>query len=537
MRSPLLRLLPILCLGFPTAAPVAAQDGGSRQLQREEAEDYYGKWLDEDVVYIITSDERAVFESLTTPEEREQFIEQFWIRRDPDLTTSANEFKEEHYRRLAYANERFKSGIPGWKTDRGRIYIIHGPPVEIASHRMGQAYDRPSHEGGGHTRTYPFEVWRYRHIEGIGTDVEIEFVDPGGSGEFRLALTPWEKDALLLIPGAGLTIAEELGYAAREDHPYFKPYSADRYVGMHTRAQDDPFIRYETLIALQRPLPVKYRDLKELVDVNITYEGLTFETRDDYFQLGRDRVLTSVSFEIDNRQLSFPEEGGNHVARVAVYGLVTSLTGRVVTEFEDDLVVSFQPQALTGGLRGRSVYQKVLPLDRRMRYRLDLVVKDLHSGKVGLTRIGLIPPAFEEERLSASSLILADSLARLEDVPRAEEMFVIGDIKVRPNLRKVFQSEDSGWVYLHVYNAQLDQAILEPSLTVTYRVTRDGRRVSEFVDRGGESIQYYSGQRIVLINRLPIADLGGGKYRLEVVVEDRLSRETLTLTEMFEVRG
>jgi GWxTD domain-containing protein len=527
----------MLILGPAFPAPGTAQDERSRRLQMEEAEDYYRKWLDEDVVYIITPDERAVFRNLTTPEEREQFIEQFWVRRDPDLTTAHNEFKEEHYRRIAYANERFKSGIPGWKTDRGRIYIIHGPPVEIASHRMGQAYDRPSHEGGGHTRSYPFEVWRYRHIEGVGTDVEIEFVDPGGSGEFRLALTPWEKDALLLIPGSGLTIAEELGDATRADHPYFQPYNIDRYTGMHTRAIDDPFIRYENLIALQRPLPVKYKDLKELVDVNVSYEGLTFETRGDYFQLGRDRVLASVSFEIENQQLSFPEEGGNHVARVAVYGLVTSLTGRVVTEFEDDLVVSFPPRSLTDGLQGRSVYQKVLPLDRNMRYRLDLIVKDLHSAKVGVTRIGLIPPALEEEKLSASSLILADSLTRLEEVPRAEEMFVIGDIKVRPNLRKVFQPDDPGWVYLHVYNARLDQAAFEPSLTVTYRVTRDGRRVSEFVDRGGESIQFFSGQRIVLIGDLPIAQLEAGRYQLEVVVEDRLSSETLTLSEMFEVRG
>jgi GWxTD domain-containing protein len=534
MRTPLFGWFAIFFLAFPAAG--LAQEDSSR-IRAEEAEDYYRKWLDEDVVYIITSEEREVFRTLTTPEEREQFIEQFWIRRDPDLTTSVNEYKEEHYRRIAYANERFKSGIPGWRTDRGRIYIIHGPPVEIASHRMGQAYDRPSHEGGGHTRSYPFEVWRYRHIEGVGTDVEIEFVDPGGSGEFRLALTPWEKDALLLIPGAGLTLAEELGYAAREDHPYFKPYNADRYVGMHTRAIDDPFIRYENLIALQRPLPVKYRDLKELVDVNIAYEGLAFDTRQDYFRLGRDRVLASVSLEVDNRQLSFPEEGAAHVARVAVYGLVTSLTGRVVTEFEDDLVVSFSSRSLTAGLQGRSVYQKVLPLDRAMRYRLDLILKDLHSGRVGVTRIGLIPPALEEEKLSASSLILSDSLTRLEDIPATEEMFVIGDIKVRPNLRKVFGPEDSGWVYLHVYNAQLDQSAFEPSLTVTYRVTRDGRRVSEFVDRGGESIQFFSGQRIVLIGDLPIAELEAGRYRLEVVVEDRLSSETLTLSEMFEVRG
>ena len=149
-------------------------------MKQEEYQDYYKKWLQEDVVYIITDEEIEVFDKLTTADEKEEFIEHFWHRRDPDLRTPSNEYKEEHYRRIAYANERFPSGLPGWKTDRGRTYIIHGPPTQVTSRAGGGFYARPMHEGGGETSTYPFEVWRYGYIEGIGEEVELEFVDAYG---------------------------------------------------------------------------------------------------------------------------------------------------------------------------------------------------------------------------------------------------------------------------------------------------------------------------------------------------------------------
>ena len=181
-----------------------------KQLRKELATPYR-KWLNEDVAYIITDEERSAFMRLQTDEEREQFIENFWLRRDPTPDTVENEFREEHYRRIAYANEHFASGIPGWKTDRGRIYITYGPPDEIDDHSSGGSYERPPEEGGGETSTYPFQQWRYRWIEGVGTNVIIEFVDPTMSGEFHMTMDPSEKDALLYVPNAGLTVLESDG--------------------------------------------------------------------------------------------------------------------------------------------------------------------------------------------------------------------------------------------------------------------------------------------------------------------------------------
>src|SRR5437899_7794384 len=144
---------------------------------KEKLEGTYKKWLDDDVRWIITDEELSAFKKLSNNAERDQFIEQFWLRRDPTPDTAENEYKEEHYRRIQYANEHFAAGMPGWKTDRGRIYIMYGKADSIDSHPMGGPYQRSAEEGGGSTQTFPFEIWRYRYLDGVGQEIEIEFVD------------------------------------------------------------------------------------------------------------------------------------------------------------------------------------------------------------------------------------------------------------------------------------------------------------------------------------------------------------------------
>jgi GWxTD domain-containing protein len=522
----LLILLAVCGIAFSQQIP--------ESLQQEESEDYFKKWLDEDVVYIITEEEREVFENLNTAEEREQFIEQFWFRRDPDPLTSYNEFKEEHYRRIAYANEHFRAGFPGWMTDRGRIYIIHGPPAEIESHASGGSYERPMSEGGGSTSTFPFEIWRYRNIEGIGSDIELEFVDPSLSGEYRLALMPEEKDALLHVPGAGLTIAEQMGVANKADRPYFSPGNRDRYPMMTTTAKDNPFNRYETYTMVQRPVSIKYKDLKEIVEVNISYSELPFEAVEHFFALNQKQVLVPVSIAIENRELSFVEEGGMRVARVAVYGMVTSITNKVIAEFEDDLVTSIPTHSFETGLLRSSIYQKTLLLDQNLRYKLDLVIQDQNSEKTGVLRRAIVPPQWKDEGLVASSLLLSDSLQVLDKIP-ADEMFLIGDVKIRPSMDNVFDSERPVHVYLQVYNAEIDQASLMPSLSIQYEI-RSGREVIWSVsDDRGESIQFFSGQRVVLVQKLDLEGLPEGSYLLRTRIKDRLNTDQIQIDQDFSI--
>ena len=506
----------------------------SEQQRLEESQDYYERWLNQDAVYIIMEEERDVFEKLTTPEEKEQFIEQFWYRRDMNMATKENEFKEEHYRRIAYANENFASGFQGWMSDRGRIYIIHGPPSERETRPSGGTYNRTYQEGGGATVAFPFEKWWYRHIEGLG-DVELEFVDPTFSGEYRLAIRPEEKDALLNVPGAAPTLAEEMGLASRADRPIFNPGNSRNPLYGSTRYRDNPFRRYETYAFIQQPVQIKYKDLKEIVDINITYNDLPFKIRSDYFRLNEQQVLVPITLEFENRELTFKKEGQLRVAKVGIYGIVTSITNRIIQEFEDDVSSAYQPQYLEQGLQMRSMYQKVLSLNNKMRYKIDLVVKDLNSGKVGVIRQAIIPPTYEEKDFSVSSLILAQQISVLREIPKRDEMFVLGDVKVLPNLGKVFRQSNPVGVYFQVYNASLDQTTLKPSLQISYQLLHDGKTVSENLDNTGTSIQYASGQRVVLIGSMPTEDLEPGGYRLRVEVKDRISNQIVSSEDSLQV--
>lgn len=505
-----------------------------RQAVQEETEDYFQKWLNQDVVYIITSEERKVFESLTTPEEKEQFIEQFWFRRDPDPFTSVNEFKEEHYRRIAYANEHFASGIKGWQTDRGKIYIVHGPPDEIETHPSGGPYHRPTSEGGGSTVTFPFELWRYRYIPGIGSDVVLEFVDRTQSGEYRLALTPDEKDVLLHVDGYGLTLAEEMGYSRKEDRLNFSPWNRFTYRGPFTYYRD-PFEQYERFVSIQQPRQIKYEDLKEIVKVNLSYQNLPFRFRQHTLKLNDAQVIVPMSVELENRELTFVEEGGVQLARVGVYGVISNISNRVILEFDDDLVTSLRPDETAQRTTGKSIYQKAVVLDNRGRYKLTLVVKDTNSGKIGTLTQALIPPAWDGNGLKTSSLILSDRMYQLEKLPEQEEMFVLGDFYVRPCLHCVFQAEQLVNVYLQLYDVNLDQTTQEPSLSLHYRIVRDGETLREYNDQEGRSIQYFSPRRVVLAAAFPLKDLEPGRYELQVEVRDNLSDQSVHLSESFEI--
>src|SRR5579863_8479150 len=236
---------------------------------RKEITGPYKKWLDEDVVWIITDEEKQAFRQLSNDEERDNFIEQFWQRRDPTPDTEENEYKEEHYQRIAYANEHFAAGIPGWKSDRGRIYIMYGKADEVESHPSGGSYERPMSEGGGETSTFPFEDWRYRYLEGIGQEIIIEFVDTCMCGEYHMTMDRSKKDALLYTPNAGLTMYEQMGMSSKTAR--FQGNGIER-LGLGPQSSElstKEFDRLDQWAKLQAAPPVKFKDLEEVVNQKI----------------------------------------------------------------------------------------------------------------------------------------------------------------------------------------------------------------------------------------------------------------------------
>src|SRR5436305_6371787 len=440
---PVMLALFVLALAVP--AVFAQQQKPARQTnQKEEIPKVYREWPDKDVAYIITPQERAAYKKLKTNEEREQFIELFWRRRDPDPDTDENEYREEYYERIAYANEHFASGIPGWKTDRGRIYIMYGKPDETESHPSGGAYNRESYEGGGSTSTYPFERWFYRYLPGVGSGIEIEFVDPTGSGEYRIARNPDEKDALLHVPGAGLTLAEQMGLSDKGDR-----IAGVGGIGMqnYTREQDSPFSRLQILTDLQRPPQIRFNDLASAVNTPIIEDHpLNFDLRVDFFRQTDDRVITAFTIQTDNQNLVFKDSGGLQQAQLNIFGKITHVSGRRAGVFEDPVITRATPEELADAKGRKSAYQKAVAL-LPGRYRVDVIVRDVASGATGVRHVGFEVPKYDATKLSTSTLVLAVKLEGLGDKP-AVGMFTIGNVKVIPNVSGTYHKGTRVGIYL-----------------------------------------------------------------------------------------
>src|SRR5580765_3160812 len=499
----------------------------------KELDAQYKQWLNEDVVYIIAPEERTAFLQLSTSEEREQFIEQFWLRRSSNPDLPENDFKEEHYRRIAYANEHYASGIPGWKTDRGRTYIIWGPADEVDSHPTGGTYDRPMDEGGGSTSTYPWEKWRYRYLEGLGNNVELEFVDPSGSGEYHLTMDPSEKDALLHVPGAGLSLMESMGMASKTDR-----FTRSDGTNLPTTLGGQPasmneFNRLELYAKIQQAPAVKFKDLEALVTSRIVRDQVHFAWRTDFLKVTNDTVLVPVTVQVPNSQLSFQSKDGVHSATLNVFGRISTLTGRVVQTFEEAVSRDFPDSLFQQSVKLQSIYQKAVPL-RPGLYRLDLVIKDVHSGNVGVVNSRLQVPRYEDEKLEASSLILADQIEHVPAKQIGAGQFVLGSSKVRPRLEGDFTTTDKLGIYMQVYNLKPDDSTHRSSATFQYTVKKGDQQVMQFKETSGEMKQ--TGDQVTIERLLPLATLAPGKYSLEVLATDSLANQTITRTAEFTVK-
>jgi GWxTD domain-containing protein len=500
---------------------------------------YYDKWLNQDVIYIITDDERAVFSKLTTNEEKEQFIEQFWERRNPNPGKGGNEYREEHYRRIAYANAKFASGIPGWKTDRGRIYIMYGEPTEIEDHAGGGNYQRPFSEGGGSTNTYPFQVWRYRHIDGIGDDILIEFVDQSWTGLYKMTMNPWDKDMLLNVDGAGQTLGERLGLTQRNLRPGLHPgfYSDTRSMSQYgLSSKDMPFERMLQYYNLQRPPVIQHKDLQGIVETHVTYNTLPFRYALNYVRADADRAFVPITIEVENKGLDYvqEQEGAVYKARVGLYGSVTSLAGKIVAEFDDTIASEYRPEVYQQGLRQKSLYQKTLLIPVGLN-KLDLVVKDMNNGNVGTVSTSINVPRQKDGDLAASPLMLARMIEPVKALPDAPQSFVIGDLKVVPNVTGTYKVPDPLNVYFQVYNAGRDEAQSKPKLVTSYTITQDQKMVSQLIDQAGTSVSYASEQRVVMARRLDLGGLQPGHYKLSVVINDLITGQSLSRDAAFEV--
>lgn len=553
---PFAALAAVLAAAFLAAGPgnASARNSGHQKLTRQEKrrekairkemESPYKDFIDGPTGYVITSSEKAAFKKLTTDDEREQFIEAFWQRRNPDPGNPENEYKEEFYRRIAYANEHYASGIPGWRTDRGRIYIMYGPPDEQDNHDSGGTYIANPNElpytgpDSQEMTTYPFEVWHYHYIPGIGENVRLEFVDPTMSGEFHLTMNPCEKDAMAEVPGdmTGCQGGVSIG-------PIFNPNTViapaqGANVMENTSAMPESmeeFTQLDTYSKIFQPPSVKFNDLRALVTHRISEQLLPFKVRTDFIRLTNAEVLVPVTVQVDQRQLEFLNKNGVLHAKMDIFGQLSTLSGRVASTFEKTLVIDVPQDEFTSYVQHKWVYQQIIPL-RPGRYKLSIVLKDDTSGHMGSTSIGELVPEYPDNSLESSSLILADLLQQVPTTEVGTGPFVIGSTKVRPSVGDIFVQTQNPYlgIYMQVYNLGVNPKTHRPNAQIVYDLMKNGKTVFTTTEQAAD-IKNASNQ-VTIEKTLPLKPLPPGDYTMAVKITDAINNKTINKTASFVVQ-
>jgi GWxTD domain-containing protein len=514
----------------------------ARKAVRQELKGAYKTWLEQDVAYIISDEERKAFKNLSNDEEREAFIEQFWLRRNPNPDSPENEFREEHYRRIAYANEHYAAGKPGWKTDRGHIYIAFGKPDSIDSHPSGGSYQRPMDEGGGETSTFPFEEWHYRYLEGVGENIDLEFVDTCMCGDYHFTIDRGEKDALMHVPGMGLTQWEQMGQAKKADR--FKGGFENLGTGpLSSSQQGKEFDRIELAAKVFAPPPVKFKDLDAFVTEHKVINGpiFPFDVRTDFIKVTDNTVLVPITVQIKNRDITFETKNGVATGVVNILGKVTTIMHKTVQTFEDTVSVEQPAELLEKSLDRKSIYWKAVPLPPGL-YRLDIAIKDVHNpDHVGIYGRGIEVPKYFDEKLATSTLILADAISPVDSHSIGAGNCVIGNTKVCPRVQANpatpvnFKRNQQLSFWMQVYNLGIDENSKSNLATVTYQIVDSAsnnvvfEKQLESKDLGAHSDQ------LTVEKSLPMAGLQPGKYKVTIKVNDEISKQEIAQSAPFVV--
>jgi len=512
---------------------------------RNELKGEYKKWLEQDVRWIITDTEAEAFKHLSNDEERDAFIESFWQRRNPSPDSPDNEYRDEIYSRIAYANEHFAAGKPGYLTDRGHIYIAYGKPDEVETHPSGGSYTRPMDEGGGTTAAYPFEIWHYRYIEGIGDNINLEFVDTCQCGDYHFTIDRSEKDALKLIPNAGLTFYEESGQASKSDR--FNGTNMEQLgLGpMNTQNQSKQFDRIELMSKIMAPPPIKYQDLEAFLTKSTVLKGppFLFDVRTDYVKVTNDTVIVPITLQIKNSDITFQTKDGVSTGKVEIQGIVTNLTHKLVQSFGDPVEVTSPSELLASKQKISSVYGKTLALKPGL-YKIDIAIKDVNNpDHVGRWTRSVNVPKFDDDILSHSSLILASEMHRVPSKEIGGGRFVLGDTYVQPRVAPngslsapvKFNRAQNLNFWMQVYNLGIDDKTKQNDATISYEIVDLGSNKPVLDTQESTKKISPNADQLTLEKTLPLASLQPGQYQLSIKVNDQISKHETQETAKFSV--
>jgi GWxTD domain-containing protein len=528
----------------PLKRPLSDKEKRDQQKAlKAELKGVYKKWVDEDVRWIITDQELQAFKSLSNDEERDQFIENFWLRRNPNPDSPENEFREEHYARIAYSNDHFAAGKPGWRTDRGHIYIAYGKPDSIDSHPSGGSYERPVEEGGGNTSTFPFEIWHYRYLAGIGDNIDIEFVDTCMCGDYHMTIDRSEKDALKHVPGAGQTMYEQTGQSKQ----------ADRFSGggleqlgagpLSSQNQSKQFDRLDRFAKLMAPPEIKFKDLESFMTTSkiLTGPPFLFDVRTDYVKVTNDTILVPVTLQIKNGDITFTNKDGVAMGTVNILGRVSNLNHKAIQTFEDTVSVQVPSELLARKRADQSVYWKSLPL-RPGLYKIDIVIKDVNNpDHIGRWQRSLNVPAYDDDRLASSSLILASSMEKVPSKDIGAGNFIIGDTHITPRVPTgigvpvTFHRAQNLNFWMQVYNLGIDEKSKQNGATIEYQILDVATNKSILETQELTSKTNPNADQVTIEKSLPLASLQPGKYQVNIKVNDGITKQQIAESAPFNV--
>ncbi len=503
-----------------TWAPEIASQSRYDNLTEEKAAKV---WLEEIVPYIITKAEREQFKGLTTSEERVAFIARFWQRRDPTPETPEQEAKLEHYHRLAFANKFFGAGRPGWRTDRGRIYILLGPPDQIDSDPMG----RWAHQ-------YPTEVWIYRDTPHplLPPNMEFAFVDRRLTGDYELSFD-------LLGDSDATRRTERLmdeGFLDSMARAEVRAMNLGR-PGTWRPATDglSPELERLSELALVSQIPARnLQPLAEEVTARVTFDTsrLEVERLIEFYRASDGYICIPVSLRLPYRDFTYLEKDRYYETRFDVLGRILDGEEQVVNESSRQEFFAVPKDQFESYKDKFLLYQLILYAPPGT-HELQLVVRDNASNSIRMMETELQVPDFGDS-LSISSVVLADQIVKQDPAPPSgkKDPFTFGEYKVLPNATRTFKAGGTLHLRFEVYNLALDEEG-KNSIEINYVFRREGKDY-----RKVSSTYPYPTDRLdrTVISAIPLKVFPPSNYTLVIAVTDQVVGETATAELPFHVQ-
>lgn len=534
-----------------------------QEIKKEKLTKKHKKWLDEEVPYIISQNEKEIFKSLATSEQRDEFIRNFWKRRDPSPMTPVNQFKEEHYRRIEYANRRYFEGTAGWRSDRGRVYIMFGPPDFFETNPgggRGFLFDV-----SGPTAEFPSEVWTYRFIPGLKlrqTRIDFTFVNYYNSGKYQLTSNPALANALRNTSIEG---SRDVGY---EDHNTLVPGSTSKDLPMNSIEQlmmmtELTKSRGEVFEEMERSS--RLRKLRGVVDSRESLYQMPFVMDESFLSGENNLVKVPISLEIAGKDVAFRKEGDRYNG-VVNFHIEVKDSEDTVYQSSERLEMNLTEQTFQQRMGNTYQYKHRVTIAPG-EYWLHVVVWDEFDNKVGHVDKRLLVPEISRDKFGLSDIILARSLRVVQQekpktvdakdiqaletlaesglkVPdkvaiqkKKEAPFTFGNIVIEPNTTTEYAKNQELVFFYQIYGLKFDADEKKSKMRVVHQIEKNGVVVATI--EKPQVVHLLESHKNAVVDggaRYKLTDLEPGTYSVAALVTDLVAGITLEKRINFELK-